>query len=206
MKGFVKTIPTYYRKIAWTQPTLTSNGSFGGNEMGVEAHALGSYSSAYNLDRPYAAFSSNAENLSLYGNEFRVTMYVNIYIPVSLVLTKISFTVKHLEAASGGVYNGCIWGDISKNSKTTALMAFNYVPDDNNNHSFETPNNIIPFQYYTFQVSAGGWVDEDLVTISNILLEGFTPQVSDELNYDYVINSYNCKLPKIDNRYYAVKG
>ena len=206
MKAFLNNkIRKYYKyqEVTWTQPTLTSNGSFGGASMAVSRVDSGH---SYNFGTAYESFSPNTGQNGFYCDEYTGWMYFVIYLPKPIKLANISFSIPNTgDGADGGAYNCHLWGGNSENDRREEIKDIGTVGQGSSYNSVLTSSNF--YNYYTLYLENGGWSSEDKVTISNILFAGVERTVVDGTLEDYVFYKELCDVhvPYINIIYYAGK-
>lgn len=168
MDIFSKKLLARILPVTWTQPTLTSDGTIGGNQMAV-SKVYSRTNSIYGA--AYESFSPNGGQNGFYCDEYTGWMYFNIYLPVPVKLTNISFFIPRTgDSADGGAYNCHLWGGYSKNDRLEEIKNIGNVAENAGYNSSLTTNNY--YQYFTLYLENGGHGHEDKVTIKNILLSG----------------------------------
>lgn len=189
-----------YQDVDWTQPTLTSNGTMGGSSMAVSIVWNG-YN--YNYGTPYTIFVPNNGQAGFYCDEWKSSMYVNIYIPVPLKLTSISFSIVGTgDGADGAAYNVHLWGGNSINNR---LEEVRYIGDTWGGTFTSSTSNY--YQYFTLYLENGGWAYEDKVTIMNIKLNGSyrTIVAGTPSSYDFYKEIVTVDTPILKEQHYGVK-
>ena len=187
----------------WTQPTLTSNGSFGGDNMAVYC-VFGGNNGAWGT--AYTAFSPNGGIVGFYCDEWKSSMYFCVYIPKAIRLTRISFYIPHRADSSGGAYNTLLYGGYSANDRRELIRNIGTVGENSTcNITLTTPNY---YQFYTLYFENGGHSYEDRVEIQSIRFEGVYREAIEatSVDYNFYKDIYTINTPKINNEYYALEG
>jgi len=197
----------YYKYVYedWTQPTLTSNGTMGGDTMAVSLNWSG-YN--YNYGTAYQIFSPNTGNAGFYADEWKSSMYVVFYLPKHTRLTSFTFSaIGTGDGADGAAYNTRLYGGNFINDRREQLY---YMGDTWGGTYTITSQNY--YQYFVLYLENGGGAYEDKVTIAGLSCAGVSRTVTDgtESDYDYKIETGDTYLLKrtennID-KYYALKS
>lgn len=153
--------------VPWTQPRLTSNGTFGGNQMAV-SRTFGGNNGAWG--EAYTAFSPNTGIVGFYCDEWKSSMYFNVYYPNPIKANRITFYIPSRSAPASGAYNIHIWGGNYNNDRSQWVQQLGDVGENSScNAQLNCPNY---YQYYTLYFENGGWSYEDSVEIQSITLYG----------------------------------
>lgn len=153
--------------VTWNQPTLTANGTMGGNSMAV-SRTFGGNNGAWG--EAWTAFAPNTGIVGFYCDEWKSSMYFNIYLPKPTRLTRISFFIPHRDSSGGGAYNTKLYGGNSNNDRTNLLKNIGTVGENSSYDSSISTSNY--YQYFTLYFENGGHSYEDRVEIQSIKLYG----------------------------------
>ena len=167
MKLFSKELLYRILPVEWTQPTLTSNGVFGGNQMAVD-WALGGHN--WSTGTPYQAFAPNGGELYVYADEYKTWMRVYMYIPRPVRARNISFSILWVNSASGPATNVKFYGGNGKGNDVELLKDIGYVGENVTYNGAITTNN--HYQYYTLYLENGGGGNNDSLDVRNIRFTG----------------------------------
>jgi len=204
MKSVIEINRHYYKYIysTFTQPTLTENGTFGGNQMAV-SHTFGGNNSSWGTT--YTAFSPNTSGVGFYCNEWKSSMYFCIYLPKPTRLTSLTFFIPYTGSSSGGAYNTLFYGGNGANDRKELIRNIGTIGENGTCNVALTSSSY--YQYYTLYFENGGHSYEDQVEIRNIKIAGESRTVVDGAinDYDYYIDTYKCQTPLINNEYKAYK-
>lgn len=203
MKAIKEIITRHYYKYRYydfIQPTLTENGSFGGNNMAVY-HVFGGNNGSWGTT--YTAFQPNESLIGFYCDEWKSSMYICIYIPCPTRLTHIKFYVPHTSNSSGGAYNTLLYGGLFANDRKELIKKIGTINENNwCDIALTNPNY---YQYFTLYFENGGHSYEDEVEIKQILLDGVCREIIDgtPLDYDFIVDDTQYKAI-LDNEDYKV--
>lgn len=162
-----KKLLTRILPVEWNQPTLTANGTMGGNSMAV-SRTFGGNNGAWG--EAWTAFAPNTGVVGFYCDEWRSSMYFNIYLPKPTRLTRISYTSHSSHSSSGGIYNAKLYGGNSNNDRHELLKDIGTIGEGQScDVSINTQSH---YQYFTLYFENGGHSYEDRVEIKNIKLYG----------------------------------
>jgi hypothetical protein len=194
----------YYKYVdtAWTQPTITQNGAFGGNDMAVYKVQGGNN---YSYGTAFESFQPNTGNNGFYCDEYKSSMYFCIYLPKPTKVTHLYYYIPWQESASGGAYNCHFWGGNYPDDRSHWVRQIGNIAEGGTCNIDLTPDDY--YQYYTLYLENGGWGGEDRVTIMNILMTGLERNLVEatEEDYDIIGSTYTCKVFNIKGKLYAQK-
>ena len=165
MEIFSKKLLARMLPIEWIQPTLTSNGTFGGDTMAVD-WTWGANNGVSGV--AYTAFQPNTGELYVYADEYKTWLRIYMYIPRPVRLTGISFYIRTVFASSGAAYNVHLYGGNSKGDMQEELKDIGTVGKDYQHTEAVTTEH--EYQYYTLYLENGGWAYNDSVCIRQIKL------------------------------------
>lgn len=203
MKTVFERETKYYKYVysTWTQPTLTSDGSFGGDSIGT---AISFGSNNYKWGTAYQVFAPNTGNCGLWCDEYQSWVAIDIYIPKVLKITSIQigcFTTG--DGADGNAYNTVLYAGNSKGS--TAVTLKNIGTVNIGGTTTFTIDNAGYYQYFRLYFTNGGYAYEDKVCVGNIKIFGTARDVTEGTasDYDYKIESGKTYMIHENNTYKA---
>lgn len=203
MKVLLEDNYSYYKRVAWTQPTLSSNGSFGGNEFGVSAGAT-TLSHSINLGVPYVAFSPNAGEIYTYRDTKTYSTWINWYIPDdNFILTSVSLYNRNSQDSIGSILGVTLWGGYAEGQQGAQL---GYVSDGGMDQTVivSATGNRTAYKYYRLDMHPPGRSSEDALCIRDILISGYTLQAGTPEDYDFKVWAPTAKAVKLEDKYYGV--
>ena len=193
----------YYKKFSWIQPTLTSNGSFGGDEIGVEVGHIGGVTGFSGT--AYTIFQPNTGTIYMDGDMYRTTLYLDIYIPHDFVITGFTFGNNYVTDASSGCYYSYLWGGTYK-GETATQLAYKDSVGEGGSFRMDLGSNSRPYRYYRFQTSTYGSPYEDTMWFGKVLIEGYYIEEATSSDYDFYKDTYEYSIPitKTERKYYKI--
>jgi len=204
MKSAFEIVKHYYKYVytPFVQPTLTSDGTFGGNSMAVY-HVFGGNNGCWGTT--YTAFQPNGSLIGFYCDEWKSSMYICIYLPKPTRLTALSFYVPHTSNSSGGAYNVQLYGGLFANDRRELIRNIGNIGE--NSWCNVELTNANYFQYFTLYLENGGWAYEDEVELKNILFSGTCREIIDGTpeDYDFCKEENKYKVFLKDEKYKAFK-
>lgn len=208
MKAYWEDNTKYYKYTysSWTQPTLTSNGIFGGNSMAVTI-TFGSTSSHDDVANTYKIFKPNTDRVGFYCNEYQSWMEVHIYLPKPTKLTTLTFLPVYVGSSSGGSYNTKFYGGSYMGTKENLIINIGTVSENTTYNNTNLPTNDY-YQYYTLFCNNGGWSHEDALHLKNVYISGQARTVTEgtPIDYDYKVLTGKTFLVKENDIYKALKS
>lgn len=153
--------------VDWVQPTLTENGTMGGNKMAVALNFGGNnsqYGTAYRL------FLPNTDLAGFYCDEWRSWMEVQMYFPKPIRIKTITFNTPDTRTAeSGAMFGTVLYAGNSKGSHEKTVLNIGNIWGT-------YTNNNVPhmgyYQYYTLYFTNEGSAYNDRVEIRYINVTG----------------------------------
>lgn len=197
----------YYKYVynEWTQPTLTSNGNFGGDSMATSiSYGSHVYDGGYNA---YLAFSPNTSIMWVYADEWQTWGAIDFYLPKPTRITNIQITCPNTGASEGGaLYNVTVYAGNSKGSTSVTLKSIGTIGVGSTYTGESTDTGY--YQYFRIYFTNGGWAYQDRTNISNIKFAGVTREVGEGTasDYDYKIEGGKTYIVKENDIYKAIKS
>ena len=202
MKTVYERETKYYKYVysTWTQPTLASNGSFGGNSMAV-ALAYGGNNGSYGT--AYKLFSPNTDLAGFYCDEWQSWMEVRIYFPKPVSVRTITFNTPDGRTDESGAMVGTVLyaGNYAGSHEKTMLSIGKIYGTYTNNN---VPDNGY-YQYYTLYFKNEGTAWNDRVEIRYINITGVARDTvaGTASDYDYKIEGGKTYVIKENDTYKA---
>lgn len=168
------TVKTVALEQDFTQPTLTEDGTAGGDSMAVSWNWI---NADQHTGTAYSIFEPNSGYVTIYRQEAVTSLKINIYLPKPTRLTSLAFKVVRQNPNMSGdavdtkLYGGTSMGDTSvlvKNIGRVSVNSTAQIAIDDSTHYF---------QYYTFYTMTTGDSRQDMLTLSNFLLQGKTHDI-----------------------------
>ena len=157
--------------VEWEQPLLTSNGTFGVDELAVyRTSSNGGYWGG-DAWQAFASVSGYDGHWSgNYGDEYSTWLYFYIYTKKLINVTGFSCYYPCTDSASdgGSIAEGYLRGSNDNSSWTTLMSHGGYGPNSQNNQTFENTNY---YHYYRYDVRSVGVGHRDLIQVSSIRLK-----------------------------------
>lgn len=179
----------YYKNEAWQQPTLTSNGTLGGDNFAVSASAsLGIY-------EPYYAFNgSGGTSTDNWHAPQGVPQWLEWYSPEEITITNISITNAKESAFPDAINNyqvqtsedGVTWTTIYSGSNNINTAGYTWNID---------LSSVLPKSKY-FRLYVTSCMNRNYVRIFHIVLTAYTVQEGSSTNYDFYQDEEVYKLFK----------
>lgn len=177
----------YYKYVenTWVQPTISSDGTLGGNRFACKASSVNS------SDNPYKAFDSNNETqFTLNANTGTMT----IYNPVAIKISSVSIRNGYQSSWVRAITSGTIYGS-NDNASWTQLKTFT-----NSNKtvsavwSIDMSTNSNYYKYYRFDIKGDG----EYARITGMTITATQKDVvaGTAEDYDY---------KEVTSKYYAIK-
>ena len=206
MKAYWEDNTKYYKYVYtdWSQPTLTTDGTFGSSDMAVALN-FGGNTSQYGT--AYKCFTPNTDFAGFYCNEYQSWMEVQMYFNKPLRIKTITFnTPDSRTSQSGAMTNTVLYAGNSKGSHSIEYLTISekiYGTYTNNNVPDEGY-----YQYYTLYFMNEGYSHNDRVDIQQIKLTGTarTAIESSASDYDYKVLTGKTFLVKENDIYKALKS
>lgn len=151
----------------FVQPTLTENGTPGGDVMAVSwvPSADSSYGVAYTI------FEPNDGYIRIYSEDEPSFLKVNIYFPKPTRLTYISFKVVDQDVSSGNAVNTKLYAGTSMGDTSVLIKDIGTVNKDST-AQISTSDLTEYYQYYALYARTLGTARNDALVLSNFLLQG----------------------------------
>lgn len=207
MKGIIQSTKRYYKntEIDWTQPTLTSNGTMGGDQFAVTA-IFGGNNSQSNVSDSYSAFSPNEGWIGFYCDEWWSWMKMCFYFPTPTRITSLYFYIPYIGSASGGAYNTALYaGTFAGDTSITYYNIGGIGENSACSLTFGDELGLGYYQYYNIYCSNGGHSYEDMLHIGRISITGKQKSITEatEDDYDYYTEAKKILIPKLHDTFYG---
>ena len=156
------------------QPTLTENGTPGGEVMAVSWTPLGG---AWTYGSAYSIFEPNSGYIRIYLGEATSALKVNMYLPKPTCLTSIAFKVLRTDMSSGDAFNTKLYAGTSMGDTSVLIKSIGRV-SIGNIAQIDIDDLSDYYQYYTLSAQTGGQPYMDSLSLSNFLLKGIIQEES----------------------------
>lgn len=199
MKVVRKVERKYYKYIItpWEQPIMTKDVPTGGDVWGVESNVTQLNHTDCAI---YMGFDSNTTSTYFHSISGNTVGYFTIYNPNPLNVTNIAFTSQS-GLGSRNSASGTIYGS---NDNSTWTVIKTYTNSSTGNFNIDLSDNNSYYNYY--KVYSNGVISDTYWTFSNCVFTATqkSPIESTSSDYDYYKNELVCKLPKINDIFYAI--
>lgn len=184
----------------FVQPALSSDGVLGGSDFAVDATTNGGVPD-FGRGTAYGACYPQNGSYNSYTKGGAPTVWFTLYTPDPIILKSFEYSANW----DGGGFHVTLDGS-NDNATWTNLSPTTMRPGGAQIVSLDNNN---PFMYYRITIQCPGGAHNDGVRLSGIQLIGKKYggyiEVGENEDYDFTKDVPVLKLPKIQNKYYAVQ-
>ena len=175
-----KTSTTYYKDGEFKTPTLSANGTMGGNNYAVSSNAGTAW-------HAIASRTYNGKYITKYANEKSSTMYFYIYTPKPTIVTDYGFYIHTVNSDMnwGNIKSSTFGGRTAAESSYTNFKTVSGLARDKY-LSYNIPNNTKECQYYRLSLTTHGSGHKDRSSLSCFWMSGTSGMIiGSEEDYTY---------------------
>lgn len=173
---------SYYKYEDWTQPSLTANGTLGGDSFAVAASV--EHNGTWGDWRAYHAFNGDLSDNGWSGSTNTLPQHVIFYNPKKLLVSNIR--ILNHEGKDGGYTAGNIYGSNDGSDWTLIAPFTNDVITKGLAWDIALPSNRTLYKYHKIEITATqGFSSTNQVKCKEIYITAKTSSKSTKADYDY---------------------